>query len=374
MGVFKRGKIYWYEFEFRGQRVRESAHTSNQEIARSIERNRRRAMEESAGGVKKTMPILFRKAADAYFAESARWSDAYREINTLKRSHLLPIFGKLLLTDITPGIIARYQCDRRQAGASGREINMETAILRMILRKHRLWHFLEPDFHPLPEREDVGRALSLEEANRLLEAAANSRSRSLFPALMLYLHTGVRAAERRLRWKQVDFTHRAIRVGRSKTRGGEGRVIPLNDEAFDILMEWHARFADPHPDHFVFPSERYGFDGEDGHLYGAVSVWGLDPTKPMGSMKSAWTTCRKAAGVWCRMHDLRHTFISALAEAGVPESTMKAIAGWMSAKMLERYSHTRAQAKREAVNKLPQRRPPWGSPQNPPQSTRRSNS
>jgi integrase len=281
--------------------------------------------------------------------------------------------GKLLLTDITPGIIARYQSDRHQAGASGREINMETAILRMILRKHRLWHFLEPDFHPLPEREDVGRALSLEEANRLLEAAANSRSRSLFPALMLYLHTGVRAAEGRLRWKQVDFTQRTIRVGRSKTRGGEGRVIPLNDEAFDILMEWHARFTDPHPNHFVFPSERYGFAGEDGHLYGAVSVWSLDPTKPMGSIKSAWTTCRKAAGVRCRLHDLRHTFISALAEAGVPDSTMKAIAGWMSAKMLERYSHTRAQAKREAVNSLPPRRPPSWSPQIPPQSTRRSN-
>ena len=78
-------------------------------------------------------------------------------------------------------------------------------------------------------------------------------------------------------------------------------------------------------------------------MYGAISVWGLDPTKAMGSMKSAWTTCRKAAGVWCRLHDLRHTFISAFAEGGVPESTMKAIAGWMSAKMLERYLPYRPQ-------------------------------
>ena len=68
---------------------------------------------------------------------------------------------------------------------------------------------------------------------------------------------------------------------------------------------------------------------------------------------------------WCRLHDLRHTFISALAEAGAPESTMKAIAGWRSAKMLERYSRTRELAKREAVHKLPGRRPA-GSPQNPP--------
>ncbi|MGC9293639.1 MAG: tyrosine-type recombinase/integrase, partial [Acidobacteriaceae bacterium] len=81
-----------------------------------------------------------------------------------------------------------------------------------------------------------------------------------------------------------------------------------------------------------------------------------------GSMKSAWTTCRKAAGVWCRLNDLRHTFISALGEAGVPESTMKAIAGWMSAKMLERYSHSRTEAKRKAVKKLPRWRPKQSPP------------
>ena len=103
-------------------------------------------MEESAGGIKRAKPILFRKAAVAYFDECAHWSDAYREINTLKLSHLLPAFGELLLTDITPASIARYQRDRRLAGASGREINMETAVLRMILHKHRLWHLLAPDF------------------------------------------------------------------------------------------------------------------------------------------------------------------------------------------------------------------------------------
>ncbi len=47
-------------------------------------------------------------------------------------------------------------------------------------------------------------------------------------------------------------------------------------------------------------------------MHGAVSVWDLDPTKPMGLMKSAWTPCLQTAGVWCRLHDLRHTFISAV--------------------------------------------------------------
>jgi len=92
-------------------------------------------------------------------------------------------------------------------------------------------------------------------------------------------------------------------------------------------------------------------------LTGDVAIYNLDPAKPMGSMKTAWTACRKAAGVWCRLHDFRHTFISALGEAGVPDSTIKVPAGWMSAKMLERYSHARNQAKRDAVSKLPRRRP-----------------
>lgn len=61
---------------------------------------------------------------------------------------------------------------------------------------------------------------------------------------------------------------------------------------------------------------------------------------------------RKVAGVSCRLHDLRHTFCTRLAEAGVPESTMLALMGHMSRAMLERYSHIRMAAKREAVEAL----------------------
>ncbi|MBL8220612.1 MAG: hypothetical protein JNL62_15365 [Bryobacterales bacterium] len=41
-----------------------------------------------------------------------------------------------------------------------------------------------------------------------------------------------------------------------------------------------------------------------------------------------------------------------MAEAGVPESTMLAILGHMSRAMLERYSHIRMKAKREAVESM----------------------
>ncbi|MSV27182.1 MAG: hypothetical protein EXQ52_00310, partial [Bryobacterales bacterium] len=77
-----------------------------------------------------------------------------------------------------------------------------------------------------------------------------------------------------------------------------------------------------------------------------------DPTKPTTTMKTAWGTLRKRAGVNCRLHDLRHTAATKMAEASVPESTMLAIMGHMSRAMLERYSHIRMAAKREAVECL----------------------
>ena len=76
------------------------------------------------------------------------------------------------------------------------------------------------------------------------------------------------------------------------------------------------------------------------------------PTKPIGDITSAWDTLRDRCRVHCRLHDLRHTALTKMAEAGVPESTMLAIMGHMSRAMLERYSHIRMKAKREAVKSL----------------------
>ena len=52
----------------------------------------------------------------------------------------------------------------------------------------------------------------------------------------------------------------------------------------------------------------------------------------------------------------RHTAVTKMAEAGFPESTMLAIMGHMSRAMLERYSHIRMKAKREAVESLATKR------------------
>jgi integrase len=53
-----------------------------------------------------------------------------------------------------------------------------------------------------------------------------------------------------------------------------------------------------------------------------------------------------------RFHDLRHQSITEMAEAGVPEAARQSIAGHLSKKMLDHYSHVRLVAKRKAVETL----------------------
>jgi integrase len=202
----------------------------------------------------------------------------------------------------------------------------------------------------LKTKSDVGRALSADEQHRILTACKKLRSRSLYPAVLLSLHTGLRNAELRLlRWRQIDFIEKQLIVGKSKTAGGEGRVIPLSGAAFKALQEWRREFPDAAPSHYVFPTERYGLAGEEGYLEGKVVPYAIDPTTPIGSWKVSWTAARTAAKVDCRWHDMRHTFVSRMAESQASDATIMALAGHLSRKMLERYSHTRGEAKRLAI-------------------------
>jgi integrase len=355
--VFRRSEngSWFFEFQFRGVRIRENTHSPVKAVALRLERERRRGLELGTGGLKRiASPLTFARAA-AEFQElrTPGWAPRTRGVNQAACAALLPHFGRLLLADIQPKHIAAFQRHRQNAGMGGRSINIEVALLRQVLIHHRLWANIAPDVRMLREREDVGRALTADEMHRLLTAARSSASRSLYPALVLALHTGLRNEElRHLRWRQANLLGEAVTVGKSKTRGGEGRVVPLSDTALAALKAWRSQFPSALPEHYVFPSERYGLHGSPGTLGGEVRAYSYDPETPIAGWKSSWTTCRRAAGVQCRWHDMRHSFVSRLGDNAVSDQTLMALAGHVSRKMLERYSHARSESKRAAVKLL----------------------
>lgn len=371
MTTFRRGSIFWFEFSFRGARIRESSHSPVKAVAEWLERERRRGLELGTGGLKKIGgPLSVTRAVDAFRKlHEPHWAKRTRGIHESSWKHLEPVFGKLLLSDISPQTISKYQRQRQKEGASGRSINIELGMIRQVMIHHRMWHAIAPDVRMLKEREDVGRALTADEETRLLAAAKKSASRSLYPAVLLSIHSGMRNEELRLlQWRLVDFMQEKVQVGKSKTRGGEGRAIPLSDTALVCLKEWRAKFPDAKPEHYVFPSEKYGLHGKKGMFGGTVQVYDYDPETPIAGWKSSWTTCRELAGVSCRWHDLRHTFISRCGENGIADQTLLALAGQLSRKVLERYSHARNESKRAAVKMLDIPISENAYPQFPPQS------
>jgi hypothetical protein len=140
MGVYKRGEIWWYEFVFHGQRIRESTDSDSKTLAVKAERQRRRELEESANGVRAARrPVLFSIAAREWMAANqARWSKSNIAIQEFNLKHLSSYFGSMLLADTTPQDIGKYQGIRQKEGASNRTINMEISTVRMMMKSARL--------------------------------------------------------------------------------------------------------------------------------------------------------------------------------------------------------------------------------------------
>ena len=73
------------------------------------------------------------------------------------------------------------------------------------------------------------------------------------------------------------------------------------------------------------------------------------PDQPVSSFATAWQAAKKAAGFECKWHNLRHSTASRIAAGRATDHTLQALLGWMSHKMIEKYSHLRSEAKRQCV-------------------------
>jgi integrase len=362
-GKLRPSKIWWIEFIFAGKRVRESANTTRKTIAVEFEKKRRLEMERALAGLpSEDRGVRIQRVGeliDTYLSDYPINHRPKSVIFTKQRlAHVKRLLGAVLMADLTEDGIREYIKGRLAEDAGGRTINMELGELSRAIGQK--WSVLWPKVRKLEENHDVGRALSPDEESRLLSEAASddspNRNPMLYPYLCIALATGMRSGEvASLRWSNVDLDSSVLTVGRAKTKAGTGRQIPFNTDlrtALEDHANWYRRkLRKIRSDWYVFP-------GRSGRPHNGEER-PLDPTKPITDITTAWDTLRERTGVQCRLHDLRHTTATKMAEAGVPESTMLAIMGHMSRAMLERYSHIRMAAKRDAVKalELPKRGP-----------------
>jgi integrase len=369
---YKGSKVWTMDFLFHGQRIRESTGTRSKSLAGKIEDKRRRDLEEGAAGIKKyQQPRILSVASDEWLEmKKATLAPRSVKIEKANLAHLLPALGKKLVCDIEARDVARYQQKRVDEDASPKTVNLEIGTLRAILKRSGHWARLQPEVNMLATRDDVGRAISPEEESALLQACGKSRSRSLVPFVTLAIETGARyGVIRTLQWGCVDFENRCLKWGKDKTAAGTGRMVPLSQRALAALSFWATHFPERKPEHYVFPAERYGAGGDKF----SPKAYHIDPSKPIGSIKEAWEAARLRAAkilkgeaeesdseeeivpLACRFHDLRHTAVSRMLNAGTPIAKVAKIVGWSASTMVlmaKRYGHFSLNDLRGAVESI----------------------
>ncbi|MDE3196413.1 MAG: tyrosine-type recombinase/integrase [Acidobacteriota bacterium] len=387
--IYKR-RGYWHlDVTISGIRYREALNSTDKREAKDREKDRIAEIKQGRGTSKTGREFArkpFSEAATVY--QDERRPHVSERTGQFERERLGPLcrhFGDKPLLRFRAEDVATYQTARLDAGISGRTINMETGVLRRMLKRAKVWNAIAEDVRTLPERQKtVGKALPADLKRKLFETAA-SRPEWMVAhcAAVLAVSTTCRGVElRNLRWQDVDLFSRVATIRRSKTDAGQ-RLIPLNGDAMAALARLLDRaraFGSSEPEHYVFPSCEHATKKAN-H---PSKVRGVDPARPQKSWRTAWRNLvsetaarvgreaardaleagqglRRTIAAWkaaaapyagLRFHDLRHQAITEMAEAGASDATLMAVAGHVSRRMLEHYSHVRMAAKRTALDKL----------------------
>jgi integrase len=374
MSLFKRDKTWWTDFSVNGVRYRISLNTTDWREAQSREKEKitQASTGKLAPSSQKFARLAFTEAADRYL-ESRKLEILAASLEKEKWVLLHPrkFFGTTQLYRIASEDLRAYREQRAADGRAASYINMEMGAIRRILKRARRWYLVGEDLKPLKERRGIGRALSPEQKAELLRVAASRPDWLVaYYAAVLVLNTTLRGGElKSLRWRNVDLIGASLVVNTSKTEAGE-RVIPLNAEAMKAMLELYKRSESLNAallDHYVFPACENGK---------------INPVRPQKSWRTAWRhltngiycpTCAQfqKPGETCvrekckadirkikspiaglRFHDLRHHAITELAEGQASDQVIRSIAGHVSQRMLEHYSHVRIDAKRKALEAL----------------------
>jgi integrase len=137
-----------------------------------------------------------------------------------------------------------------------------------------------------------------------------------------------------LRWSQVDFEHKVIRLDNNVKTPGSAEPIPLSQYACDVLQAWKKESSPKNE--YVFPSP-------------------VVPNKPISTVKTAWKATLRRAGVTAfPIYTLRHVFCTRLSEVA-PDAVVQRAMRHSSPETKRHYQLGMAEQVRHAVNKANKR-------------------
>ena len=267
------------------------------------------------------------------------------------RNHLAPFFGDKPLSKITPADVERYIA-AKQGRLAVKSIRNHLGTLHAIfeLGERRGWCRTNPvklaDRPVVRKTETRLQFLEPAELEALLAVGYpdDAFGRVERPLYLTAAMTGLRQGELMgLRWRDVDFTARRVRVVSTFVRGefgdpksaGSGRSVPMAERVAEALAELRENSPYSADEDLVFCHPETGRP--------------LDRSKLIRRFKAALVR----AGVHAiTFHELRHTFGTRMAAAGTPLRTLQHWMGHADSKTTQVYAHYQPSANEaEAVDR-----------------------
>lgn len=339
MGIYLRGKSWYYDFVHKGQRYTGSFGPISRSTAKEeLARKKAAVFEARLNPAKAVKSPRF----DTFAAEYLEWVQANCKPMTIDRirqtlKRLGTFVGSKRLNELTPWHFEQWKKRRKDEGKAPGTINIELMVWKSLLYKALAWGKLAE--HPgkavklLKNPPHKTRFLSEEEEVRLIIECS--------PAFRLIVQAGLLTGFRRqelasLQPDEIDWQNETVSVAACYAKNGERRTLPMGPRLKAILQE-------------------------------ALSVRGSAPTVFVNDLGLPWSldvlsgrfhdVCRTIRLEGLGFHVLRHTFASRLVMSGVDLRTVQELMGHKDIQMTLRYAHLSPHHTRTAMQTLEVRFP-----------------
>lgn len=272
--------------------------------------------------------------ADRYMREHAvrKVARAQADDRSMIEKIILPAIGRLKVYEVRRTDIDQLHREVSQTRPirANRLAQLLSKMFALAIRwEYRLDNPVQ-GLHRNPEPKRT-RYLSGEELQRLTAVLADHPNRQSANVIRLLLLTGARRGEMlNATWDQFDLAAGIWIKPSAHTKQRKEHRVPLSAAARQLLS---AMKTDAGESPYLFP--------------------GRVPGEPLREIKSFWTrVCRQAGLEDFRIHDLRHTYASILASAGLSLPVIGALLGHTQPNTTARYSHLFDDPLREATERV----------------------
>lgn len=353
-----------------GQRLKKSTkqtdHTKAMEVCLSIERAERFAKagtltEQAAKKIigeiveRTTGEPLHHYTVRDWFAEwLAGKSQAKAEATAERYGQVTRDFlaslgnrAKLSLSHVTPKDVRGYRDTEQAAGKSAGTANLSAKIVSTAFNAALRQGYITSNpctaLEPLPEETAERSAFTTEQMAKLLGAAEGD-----WKGVILFAYfTGARLGDVvNMRWNAIDLDAKLVTFTPGKTKRTKKAVaVPLHPE-----LERHLLTTAGVGKAFLFPAlagrgtgGKSGLSGQFARIMARAGVAG----------KVTRHTAQGRANSSLSFHSLRHSFNSAMANAGVSQEVRMKLTGHTTAAMNKDYTHLELEPLRAAVAAIP---------------------